>query len=52
LALIGNDLARFHRKGWCVGDLLEFVEKHQIALILAAPGRQIDTASPMGKVFV
>ncbi len=52
VALIGNDLARFHRKGWRVGDLVEFVEEHNIALILAAPGRQIDTSSPMGKVFV
>jgi hypothetical protein len=23
VALIGNDLARFHRKGWRVGDLVE-----------------------------
>src|SRR5690606_18772607 len=52
VALIGNDLARFHRKGWRVGDLVEFVEENNIALILAAPGRQIDTSTPMGKVFV
>ena len=52
VALIGNDLARFHRKGWRVGDLVEFVEEHKISLILAAPGREIDTSSAMGKVFV
>lgn len=52
VALIGNDLARFHRKGWRVGDLVEFVDSHNIALVLAAPGREIDTATPMGKVFV
>ena len=52
VALIGNDLARFHRKGWRVGDLVEFVEENNIALILAAPRRQIDTSTPMGKVFV
>ncbi|MBZ0306431.1 MAG: recombinase family protein, partial [Anaerolineae bacterium] len=52
VALIGNDLARFHRKGWRVGDLVEFIEEHNIALVLAAPGREIDTSTPMGKVFV
>jgi DNA invertase Pin-like site-specific DNA recombinase len=52
VALIGNDLARFHRKGWRVGDLVEFVERNNINLILAAPGREIDTSSAMGKVFV
>ena len=29
VALIGNDLARFHRKGWRVGDLVEFVERNE-----------------------
>jgi DNA invertase Pin-like site-specific DNA recombinase len=37
VALVANDLARVHRKGWRVGDLIEKLERYQIALVLAAP---------------
>jgi DNA invertase Pin-like site-specific DNA recombinase len=52
VALIANDLARLHRKGWRVGDMLEHLEQQNVALLLAAPGREIDTSTPLGKIFV
>ncbi len=52
VALVANDLARLHRKGWRVGNLLEFVEEHGVTLVLAAPGRNLDMSSPMGRVAV
>ena len=51
VALIANDLSRLHRKSWRVGDLVDFVQEHDITLVLAAPGRQIDTSTPMGQMF-
>lgn len=51
VALVANDLSRLHRKSWRVGDLIEFVQEHDITLVLAAPGRQIDTSTPMGQMF-
>jgi DNA invertase Pin-like site-specific DNA recombinase len=50
--LIANDLSRLHRKGWRVGDLIEHLEKHDVDLIMAEPGREVDTSTPMGKMFV
>lgn len=52
IALVANDLARLHRKGWRVGDLIERLERFGVSLVLAAPNRQIDTSTPMGKIFV
>lgn len=52
VALVANDLARIHRKGWRVGDMLDHLEKHGVALVLAAPGREVDTSTPQGKMFV
>ncbi len=52
VALVANDLARLHRKGWRVGDLIERLEKSGITLVLAAPNRAVDTSTPMGKIFV
>lgn len=52
VALVANDLARLHRKGWRVGDLIEQLEMHEVSLLLAAPGREIDTSTPLGKIFV
>ena len=52
VALVGNDLARLHRKGWRVGDLIDRLEKHDISLVLAAPNRQVDTSTPMGRIFI
>ncbi len=51
VALVANDLARLHRKGWRVGDLLDFVEQRGIRLVLADPRRQIDFSSPYGRMF-
>ena len=51
VALVANDLARLHRKGWRIGDLLDFVEKQDIKLILADPRRQIDFSTPYGRMF-
>ena len=52
VALVGNDLARLHRKGWRVGDLIEHLERYDVRLVLAAPGREVDTSTPQGRMFV
>lgn len=52
VALVTNDLARLHRKGWRVGDLIERLERFNVTLVLAAPNRHVDTSTPMGKIFV
>ncbi len=52
VALVGNDLARLHRKGWRVGDLIDRLERHNVSLVLAAPNRQVDTSTPMGRIFI
>ena len=52
VALVGNDLARLHRKGWRVGDLIDRLEKNDVSLVLAAPNRQVDTSTPMGRIFI
>ncbi len=49
-ALVANDLARLHRKGWRVGDLLDFVDEHDVNLVLAAPGKQMDFSTPQGRI--
>lgn len=50
-ALIANDLSRLHRKGWRIGDLLDFVDQRDIRLILADPNKQIDFSTPQGRVI-
>ena len=50
VALVANDLSRLHRKGWRIGDLLDFVDEHQVRLVLAAPGKQLDFATPQGRI--
>lgn len=52
VALVANDLARLHRKGWRVGDLIEYLDQREVTLVLAAPGREIDLSTPMGRLFV
>ncbi len=53
VALVANDLSRLHRKGWRVGDLIETLDRHDIALTLAAPGKQdIDTSTQQGRLLV
>src|SRR5829696_1108679 len=42
VALVANDLSCLHRKGWRVGDLLNLVDEHDVKLLLAAPGKQMD----------
>jgi DNA invertase Pin-like site-specific DNA recombinase len=51
-ALVANDLARLHRKGWRVGDLIDYLDQRGVSLVLAAPGREIDLSTPMGRLFV
>lgn len=50
VAVVANDLSRLHRKGWRVGSLLDFLEQHQVGLVLAAPGRNLDLSGPTGKI--
>lgn len=50
VALVANDLSRLHRKGWRIGDLLDFVDEHDVKLILAAPGKQMDFSTPQGRI--
>ncbi len=52
VALVANDLSRLHRKGWRVGDLVDYLEKRGLALVLAAPGREVDTSTAMGRMFI
>jgi DNA invertase Pin-like site-specific DNA recombinase len=51
VALVANDLARLHRKGWRIGNLLDFVDEHDVKLILAAPGKQMDFSTPQGRAL-
>jgi hypothetical protein len=52
IALVANDLSRLHRKGWRVGDLIDYLDEHDVHLVIAAPGRQIDLSSPQGRILV
>ena len=52
VALAANDLSRLHRKGWRVGDLIDYLDQYGVSLVLAAPGREIDLSTPMGRLFV
>jgi DNA invertase Pin-like site-specific DNA recombinase len=52
IALVANDLSRLHRKGWRVGDLIEYLNEHNVNLVLAAPGREIDTTTNTGRMFL
>ena len=52
VAIVANDLARLHRKGWRVGDLIDFAEENDVQLVMAAPGRNIDLSGPMGRMSV
>jgi DNA invertase Pin-like site-specific DNA recombinase len=50
IGVVANDLSRLHRKGWRVGNLLDFLEQHGVGLVLAAPGRNLDLSGPAGKI--
>jgi DNA invertase Pin-like site-specific DNA recombinase len=52
IALVANDLSRLHRKGWRVGDLIELLNENQVELVLAAPGREVDTTTLKGRMFL
>lgn len=53
IALVANDLSRLHRKGWRIGDLIEYLDERGVALALAAPGREmIDTSTAQGRMFL
>jgi len=52
VALVANDMSRLHRKGWRVGDLVDHLERCGVALVLAAPGREVDTSTPLGRMFI
>src|SRR5687767_7206917 len=51
IALVANDLSRLHRKGWRIGNLLDFVDERGVKLILAAPGKQMDFSTPQGRAL-
>ncbi|NLF75600.1 MAG: recombinase family protein, partial [Chloroflexi bacterium] len=52
VALVANDLSRLHRKMWRVGHLLELLDEHEVHLVLAQPGREVDTSNHMGRMMV
>lgn len=51
VALVANDLARLHRKGWRVGDLLDFLDQTGIRLVLADPRRHMDFSTIQGRLI-
>lgn len=52
VALVANDLARLHRKTWRIGHLLEQLDDYGVRLVMAAPGRQLDTSDPMNRMMI
>ncbi len=50
VAIVANDLSRLHRKGWRVGQLIEWIEEHHLFLALAAPGRELDLSDPRDRL--
>src|SRR5689334_2300409 len=52
VALVANDLARLHRKGWRVGRLIDMLEERGVYLVLTAPGREVDLSRPQDRLFI
>jgi DNA invertase Pin-like site-specific DNA recombinase len=52
IALVANDLSRFHRKQWRIGSLQDMLDEYGMHLVLAAPGREIDTSTPLGRMML
>ena len=52
VALVANDLSRIHRKTWRVGKLVETLDEYGVRLVLAAPGREIDTSTQVGRMMI
>jgi DNA invertase Pin-like site-specific DNA recombinase len=50
VALVSNDLSRLHRKGARINELLEYVDQHDIKLILADPAKPLDLTTPQGRL--
>jgi len=50
-AIVAYDLSRLHRRGWRIGDLLDFVDRHNIRLVLADPNRSVDFSTPQGRLM-
>jgi hypothetical protein len=52
VALVANDLSRVHRKGYRVGQLLEFCQQHGVQLAMAANGRRLDLSDLGVKMWI
>lgn len=52
VAVVANDLARLHRKMWRVAKLLDTLDEKGIHLAQAAPGREIDSSTPLGRTLI
>lgn len=52
IAVVANDMARLHRNCGRVGGLLDLLESNDVELVLAAPGREVDTTTLNGKMFL
>jgi DNA invertase Pin-like site-specific DNA recombinase len=50
VALVANDMSRLHRKGWRIGHLIETLNQNDVALVFAAPGRELDTSTMAGRM--
>jgi len=49
VALVAYDLARLHRKGWRIGDLLDQLDHYGVQLVFTRPGYNMDTSTRNGK---
>ena len=47
--VVAYDLARLHRKGWRVGDLLDQLDQYGVQLAFTRPGYDLDTTTRNGK---
>lgn len=53
VALVANDMSRIHRKAWRVGNLIdEVLSANGVRLVQAAPGREVDLSTPMGRMVL
>jgi len=48
-AVVVYDLARLHRKGWRIGDLLDRLDTYDVELVFTRPGYDMDTKTRNGK---
>lgn len=49
VSVIAYDLARLHRKGWRIGDLLDQLDHYGVQLAFTRPGYNMDTSTRNGK---